>query len=281
MIGSALVCVDGSSSGQAALNLARDCAQRLNLKLKVLLVEGAKLTAGQLVACGADVETDNPGFRSTLMARANKQVDTALAGARQTLEGLTSPVEFVQRAGLVDDVILEEARTVELVCLGHREEDGDAYGGNLGWSTYKVLRRSSRPCLVMPARFLPLGKILAAYDGSLPAARALRQACELAEGLRLPLAVVTVAPAAESLPKYLGLLTEARQLIEAHSGVKCEFELLVGEKTELLIARHAAGRRARLIVMGAHGRSRVRQGRLGSTTTGVLVSADLPVLLVP
>ena len=73
-------------------------------------------------------------------------------------------------------------------------------------------------------------------------------------------------------------LEEARQALTA-GGFDIETELVPGEPEDVLPALVKA-QGAALLVMGAYGHSRIRQLVVGSTTTTLLRSSDVPVLIL-
>jgi len=140
--------------------------------------------------------------------------------------------------------------------------------------------------------------ILFATDGSPSAAEAQRQAFEMAQALRSPLLVVSVAHAA--LPAvgytaygYSGVvaeLTEAehhrvKELLATvdaaarEAGVQCSTVAADGFVAEE-ICRVATERNAQLIVVGSHGWGTARRLLSGSVSTGLVHTAPCPVLVV-
>jgi nucleotide-binding universal stress UspA family protein len=282
---SMLACTDGSPHAKAALQYARSWAERLGLHVKALFVEDLRLTRGPLVTgyygpVGMAPTAAYPAFYDDLVKAVKEQGRRALDDAHQVFQGCPRPVEYIVREGLVHECILQEAKTVDLLCLGRRGEHGQWGGDDLGTTTQKVLHRMQGPVLTTPEEFHELTKLLVAYDGSKPANLALRTACTLASAARLPMAVVTVAPKGRETAAGEAALAEARQLAAAYEDVPSEFVLLEGDETETLLTKHAAAARCDLIVMGAYGHSRLREWLLGSITSAVLLRSSLPVLLV-
>jgi nucleotide-binding universal stress UspA family protein len=143
--------------------------------------------------------------------------------------------------------------------------------------------------------------ILLATDGSPSAAEATLEAIELARAMETSLVVVSVDHAAwfvggGALYTYTDVLADLRGLeherieealghacaVAAEAGVDCEAvhaddEAGVAEQ----ICRIAAARKARMIVIGAHGWSPTRRVLHGSVSTAVVHEAHRPVLVVP
>ena len=282
---SVLVCTDGSPYATVALRYVRDWAEKMRLCVKVLFVEDLRLTQGPLLTgyygpVGMAPSPTYPAFYDDLMRTVKEQGARAIQEARDVFKGLDTQVDYVVREGIVRDCILDEARTVDLLCLGRQGEHGEWESDELGSTVQKVIRRSQRPVLVTPAEFHEITRLLVAYDDSKPANRALRVALDLASDEGLLMVIAAVAPSADGRKAFEAVLDEARQLASAYKDVDAEFVLLEGEEEETLLTDFADNRQCDLIVMGAYGESRIREWLLGSTTTGVLARTRHPVLLV-
>src|ERR1041385_7170723 len=138
--------------------------------------------------------------------------------------------------------------------------------------------------------------ILLATDGSPSAAEATAEAIELAGALEAPLLVMSVVHVTVPASGYYGygdILSELTKTEEkrvaavlaetkeaaAAAGVECETIGANGLVVEE-ICKVARGRKARLIVIGAHGWGPVRRMISGSVSTGVMHGAPCPVLVV-
>jgi len=141
--------------------------------------------------------------------------------------------------------------------------------------------------------------ILLATDGSPSAAEATLQAVELAKALEAPLVVISIDhPPSLVGGAYYGygeLLVEIREAehhriesvldqvcaVASEAGVECE-PVHGGEDVQVpdQICRLAAARKARMIVIGAHGWNPVQRVFHGSVSTAVVHEARCPVLVV-
>jgi nucleotide-binding universal stress UspA family protein len=87
-----------------------------------------------------------------------------------------------------------------------------------------VLRRSRKPCLLLPCRWEQLSPILVALDGSERGFQVYRAACELAQRMRVPVQSVTVEPLhrdgqdAGPSARSLGLLARVQALAAGGNG---------------------------------------------------------------
>ncbi|MCC2959368.1 universal stress protein [Massilia sp. IC2-278] len=211
------------------------------------------------------------------------EFDSLRAAARASL------ARFAERAGrlgvasleerLVEDesrdALLLQARYADLVVTGQDEPGG---GAERALPQYLAVH-SARPVLVVPASYAgqPLDRtIVAGWDGSVPALRAIGAALPLLVGADT-VRLVLVNPERE-----VGLHgdepgADMAAWLARH-----------GVRVEVVVERTAAApgqalldiaERASLLVSGAYGHSRYRELRLGGVTRTLLERAHLPVLL--
>jgi nucleotide-binding universal stress UspA family protein len=138
--------------------------------------------------------------------------------------------------------------------------------------------------------------IVLATDGSPSAAEATLQAVELARALGAPLVALSVEQATFTGAGYYGsaevvaelsrvaaerveeALAQA-QAVAGEAGVPCDVVHATGW-VPTQICRLAAQRKARMLVIGAHGWGPLRRVLQGSVSTAVLLQAPCPVLVV-
>jgi len=140
---------------------------------------------------------------------------------------------------------------------------------------------------------VPFRRILVAVDGSDHAFEAVRVAAGLAAALSGKLTLMTAYHApSDSLgePNYsraLGeALGEAQRILEEARGVALnagarepQMEWLAGPPAETVVQTARAGDYD-LVVVGSHGRGRLRAALLGSVSSAVAAHAGRPVLVV-
>jgi nucleotide-binding universal stress UspA family protein len=196
---------------------------------------------------------------------------TSLAGVSAEL--LTLDTTF---AGSVDQ-FGRIARRFDLAIIGQVEPQTNAYESNVAEG---ALFGSGRPMIIVPyvqkAPF-KLDRVMACWDGSAPAARAIADAVPLLERAgRIELVTVTKERGKQDdmegadMGRHLarcGLKVDVQRIIKGHMDV-----------AETLLT-HAADTDADMIVMGGHGHSRMREFFLGDVTDNVLRSVKMPVLM--
>lgn len=279
MIKTILVCVDGSKYSEAAAGAAIWLAKALGARLRALSVADTRLLEGPWLAdlsgmAGAQpFQALVPQLEEILRGKARSASQSVtLAAAR---EGIACSAETA--FGRLVEEILELERSAELVVMGQRGEGYEATGEWLGANVERVVRKSIKPCLITPEAFRPVRRILAAYDGSEHANRALYSAFELATALKAALTVLAVAPGDDEA-RRARLLREALDLAK-QQGVGAE-PLSMDGAPEARIVEVAREKAFDLIVMGAYGHTRLRELVLGSVTNHVIRTSEVPVLLV-
>ena len=131
------------------------------------------------------------------------------------------------------------------------------------------------------------GRVVAAIDASAYTGSVCRHAAWAAGRLGAPLSMVHVIdPADRVAPLDLAgnLILGERELGDAArvldgAGLHATTEVIDGHPEEALAA-YVDRQRIDLLVMGAYGHSRIRQLIVGSTTTAVMHSCQVPVLLL-
>ena len=279
MVKSILVCTDGSAYGDAACEYAIHIAQRLQAQLAGLhvldsrMLEGPMLSdiSGMLGAQPFSVQLEQ--FR-VLMEEKGESVLQALVerGERSGMD-----IETHALMGHPARIILEEEAGAELLILGQKGEHAELIGDLLGSNVERIVRRSAKPCLVTPSEFQPITKILAAFDGSAVAGKALHEGIEMAQALNVPLLILTVRTSASGASAD-DIAETGLKLARAHN---CAAARLVveGRPSEQILAM-AHHHSCNLIVIGAYGHSLIREWIIGSTTAHLIHQTDLPVMLV-
>lgn len=280
MIKTLMVCTDGSDYGNVAcaygLHLARQCKAHL----AALHVLDSRMLEGPLMAdisgwigaqpYGAQVQQ----FRELLQQRG----EAVVAAFDQLCEAAGLEAEADIRMGHPARVILESEARTELLIMGQKGEHAGLIGDMMGSNVERVARHATTPCLITPATFKPITKIVAAYDGSGHGAKALHEAVELATALDIEILILTVTESRDP-EEAAQVAADGLKMAEAHRG-KASAAAVEGEATEAIL-RETQARGGDLIAVGAYGHARIREMFIGSTTNQLISESDVPVLLVP
>jgi nucleotide-binding universal stress UspA family protein len=279
MIKSILVCTDGSPYSDVAGEYGIHLATRLGARLLGLHVLDSRTLEGPLLAdISAWVGTQpytaqTERFRELIEQRG----ETILAAFNDRCRKAGITPDSWMKSGYPARVILEEEARAELLIVGQKGEHAEQIGDMPGSNVERVVRSSIKPCLVTPAQFQPFTRILAAYDGSGYASKALHEAIELSLALKVELIVLTVAENGDE-GRADQAAADAASLVKAHN---CPAKrLVVRGKASSVILESARAEKCDLIVLGAFGHTRIREMILGSTTTQIINRSRVPVMLV-
>lgn len=277
MLRSILVALDDTPGALAARDAALGLAARTGAALTCAAVLDRPHTrdAAEPVPPGAMAFAERRN--AALAARAEEEAREALAAARDAAG--TLPVACVTLPEAPEQALLRAGATHDLIVLGRdctlgREETEDG----LAPVAEALLRDGGRPLLLVPPGAPDPGgeaPVLVAYDGSMPAMRAIQLFALLGLAEGSPVKVLSAhAEGAEAAR----LAAEAAAYLRGHGLAVEEWPVTGGHAAELLLAE-AATTSARLLVMGAFGRTGLRAMFLGSATRSLLRQAPCAIFV--
>jgi nucleotide-binding universal stress UspA family protein len=179
------------------------------------------------------------------------------------------------RHGALVDTLLDLESDVRMFVIGKRGEHADFAKGHLGSSLERVVRAVHRPVFVASRTFRPIKRFMIAFDGSATARKCVGVVCEspLLKGLDCD--VVMAGHESDASRAHMAW---ARQALTA-AGFQPSMRM-VASSADHVIVDFAQREAIDLIVMGAYGHSKIRHLIVGSTTTHVLRSCQIPMLLL-
>lgn len=188
-------------------------------------------------------------------------------------DGVT-PVEQKLRHGDLIETLTALMPEVRALVIGKRGEGSAGAFDHLGSNLERIIRSATVPVFVAAREFLPIEKVLIAYDGSASADRAVERVAQspVFEGLT---AVLVYAGA--DTPAVRSQMNAAQSRLAA-GGLQASTAIEPGEP-ETALERKIAAEGFDLLVMGAYGLSRLRNLIIGSTTTAMIRGCKVPVLL--
>ncbi|MEP6652044.1 MAG: universal stress protein [Myxococcales bacterium] len=277
MIKIILVCLEASSSSEAATGVAIEIARACGARLAGLaIIDEPDIRAG--TATGIGGSSFKHQRDEALMADARQHAHDWVAAFEKRCGEASVSGHGLEIVGRPADAILEEMDTYDLTVMGR-----DA---NFKFETEKddlqtrdaILHRATRPVLLVPdGAPANLGsRVLIAYDGSTAAKRALGSfaASGLATSREVHVATVDdngasaweVASRAVELLATAGIPAQQHNLVSVLSNVDALFEL-------------ARQLNVGLMVMGAFAHSRLRHLFSGSATRGLVEKSPIPLYL--
>ncbi len=282
-----LLCSDGSAFSEGIYRYGAWFARKFQARAQVLFVTDIRsqkvASTGNLsgsLGLGASEQLLNElvNLEHEKAKLNNQRSRLILRNAKEFLEaeGL-SEVELINQTGFLVDCFHDFEVKADVVVLGRRGEAAEFASDHLGANVDRIVRSSSKPCLVTPKAFAPIERMLLAYDGSPTGQRILNFLVDNAEGFRgIEIHLLTVAKS-DADAKRSQSLSEAQQKLQ-QAGLTLTASSLAGDP-EQVIAQYVAQHQISLLVMGAYGHRRIRHLVIGSTTVQILRSSKIPVLL--
>ncbi len=271
MIETILLATDGSETAADAEAFAIHLASRLPARLQGIVVledRDARPSGGE----GLGVP---PPPRESIAAYLKARADAVSRrfGERARAGGVSATCDVAE--GIADDAIVERGQSADLLVLGRDGEHARYRTALIGSTVDGVLRKTSKPSVVVPSGARHAGPLLLAFDGSPGSRLAARIALELGSRLR---ETVTVFVDSKDKGRAVSRFEEARRRLSGLDSPVREASSTLG-RPDVKIVDAARDAEAGLIVMGAFGRSRITEYFLGSNSAAVVRTSPVAVLL--
>jgi len=279
-----LACLDHSSYANSVCDYASWAAMQLETPLELVHVldhhqETAQtadfsgnIGLGEQESLLAELAAVDEQRASITLQRGHLLLESAKK--RAVAAGVDKP-NIRQRHGELVEALADIEDEVGLFVLGKRGEAGERESEHLGANLERVVRALHRPILVTPATFHLPTKMMVAFDGSMTTRKGIEMlaSSSLLKGHECHVVLVGTDSAAASTQLDWARIT----LLSG--GIHATTRIINGEP-ETALPAYAAANDIDLLVMGAYGHSRIRQLFVGSTTTAIIRTSDLPVLLL-
>ncbi|WP_299439574.1 universal stress protein [uncultured Rhodospira sp.] len=271
-----LVHLDNSSHCRARVDAAAGLAQRHGAHLTGLFVRTTphvpQFVMSQL---GPEVAQAQRKFADEAAGKARTVFDDAVAG-------LDITTEFRDPEGELLDMLVLHARYADLVVVGQYDRRDDNMADEREAADH-VIMDSGRPVLVIPyaGAYPTIGEtVMVAWNASREATRAVSDALPILR-LAKEVHVLAVNPRRNGVNGHGDIPGADIATHLARHGVNAIAEHVVARDVDagnMLLSR-ASDLNADLLVMGAYGRSRLRELVLGGATWHILHHMTVPVLL--
>ena len=283
MINKILIPTDGSANSHTALEYGIYIARKLEASLTGLHVIDVNLIQGPLLTdiSGSVGMPPYEGFFDAIEKSLDEKADFILNEFQERCQRAGVKSEAKKTIGKISPVIIEEAKTADMILMAKKGEHFHLKeGGILGSVAESVTRSSGKPVLVTPENFIEIESMALAYDGSDSASKALHLSLDLSRQNAWPLTVIIVTSDDKKTAALAAQVEEANQKDrEEPPKADCETIIMTGKETDEIIKFIREGS-VELMVMGAYGHNRLRELFLGSTTSQVVRKSPIPVLLI-
>ncbi len=277
MIRRILVPLDPSAYAASAMEHACAIAKAHEAQvsgLAVLDTPGIEHSVGAVPVGGLHYARELEGAREE---EAHERIQTLLGAFTEKCEKEGVAHTVAERQGSPSDRIIHDAIFYDLVVIGMRTyfhfETSDAPGDSLE----TILDHSVTPILAVPDHFDGKSerKVLIAFDGSPPAARALHRFAQLAGTSTL--GEVTLLTSGEDAETANNYLDQAEAYLNAH-GINDIRKVWTPEEI-IRAVREDYLDQADTVVVGAHSKRGLLDFMVGSLTKYLIEAAKKPVLV--
>jgi len=280
VIGQIVTGIDGSPNSLTAFQYAVDLSRRLKAAVKIVFVIDSRKTDLPIIYTASHFDygfervyiPPDPGLkglyeqvRKDIRSFAQKCLDQCLAEAEAA--GVTS--SSVLREGLPSGVLAEETRSGDLLVVGQKGEHAHIERAIVE----DVVRVSPRPVLVCPLPFRSPRRMLFPYDASPGAEKALQFFVNTLGTIWDEMILLTIV---EELEESFPFDSELGYL--SSHGIPYRLLTETGKPIDI-ISRIAKREGVDLILIGAHGRHKIRDYLLGPTASHLIRKSELPVLV--
>lgn len=275
MIKRILVSTDGSERAMVGVRYAVALAKQYGATLHGIHVVDIKLLEGPFLRdISASLGTaPYVNYQGSISLILEERGAAALDAFKRACEADGVAYETTLATGVVTRSILEASEGADLLVMGRAGEHTQWLDGLVGSTTESVVRRATLPVLITNTDTPGTKRLVAAYDGSRYAKRALKAAAGMSLDWHMPCHVLVVDEG--NGPE---ILEEARVYLKPYE-TDADYVLRPGDPSEAIVA-YAEECEADLLVMGAYGHTKVRELVVGSTTAYAINHSPCPVLLL-
>lgn len=278
-----MACIDASGYAMAVCDYAAWASQRLEAPLTFLHVLDNHLPPdeGNLsgnIGLGSREhlleELATLDERRAKLAQEQSRVMLEAARGRAVEDGIAEP-HTRQRNGELVETLSELESEMRLLVLGKRGESAHLASEHIGSKLERVVRAMHRPILMVPDTFRTPKRVMIAFDGSKTTRKGIEMIAEspLFKGIGCHVVMIGADDSSLRTQCDWALDTLNNAGIEAHGAIR------TGE-VEAALHTYQHEHDIDLLVMGAYGHTRIRHLLVGSITTAMLRSADIPLLLL-
>ncbi|MDG4866795.1 universal stress protein [Guyparkeria sp. 1SP6A2] len=278
-----LACIDGSRSTQAVCDYSVWAAQALEAPLTFLHainnphapsktdLSGNMTLGGREKLLKEMVELEEKRGK---LERERGRALLADVLSRAQERGFDAPEELL-RNGDITEVILELQEAMQMLVIGKQGRDGDMEAMHVGSHLSGILSMIHKPTLVTPLAFKRPESFLIAYDGSPSAYKLVEMAARTPLLNGMPVHILMVGE--EKRANWDKIQIANTRLQKA--GFDTQVAIRQG-KVDEAVSMYLEEKRIDLLAMGAYGHSPIRYLVLGSTTTKMIMKANVPLLVV-
>ncbi len=274
MLKSILVAVDGTKASDAAQALSIELCKRLQARVAGIgVLDRPWITAPQATPIGASYYKTVRD--EAVLKRIDEEIETLLAQFRERCREAGVEYTAAEWEGDPEKLIEVQSETHDLIVVGKDTTFHFRPDGGTSKTVVHLAQDDPRPVIVTPNELPRSEKILLAFDGSVPASRAMHMFALLGLAAGRPVEVLSVAKTAEGEAKRRAM--QAAKILKNH-GVDARVTVIEsGEHPANIIIERCKD--AGLLAMGAFGQKKLRDFFFGSCTTRLLDACPVPLFI--
>ena len=275
MLRSILVALDATPASAAAQQLAIRLARKFSSQITgIAVLDRAYITRPTAVGIGGmafKLHRDQVKLEEakSFLAR----IESIF---KQSCEESGASWQVLEAEGEPYQLIVAESGRHDLLVIGKDTDFHFDFSHSTAETVQRLLNDNPRPLLVCPENAPANGPIVAAYDGSLRASRALHLLILLGLADGTPVHVVSVADREEEAESRA---TYAAELFAKHGIEAISHGIASKTDPEDIILAEAEALRAAMIAMGASGHSALHSLFLGSASRSLLRACPCPLFV--
>lgn len=278
-----LVSTDGSAYSQVCCNYAVWIAERVGFSIDFLYLTDLRQFEMPIAADlsgSLGVHTPPQIIMENIQKEERCKASSIEKKTREFFykKGFRNVIQFYHRNGLLSDCLKDFEKEAELVLLGKRGENANYATTDLGSNMERVVRVSTKPILTTPRKFIPITKIVLAFDGGKSCLNAIRFLCENVAFSDQELHVITISENEDDKSAFENM-DQAKSIVADRKGGNV-FKILYGN-TEDQIARYVDSKEINLLVLGIRNHNLLHNVFFGNTTTILIRACRIPVLCFP
>ena len=285
MIKKIVIGIDGSDNAFDAFRTGLNIAKRTNSIIKIVFVVDTRKTELPLIYSGGtydmsferiyiptqpNIEEYYQKFKEDFTDFAQKWMDRCRKLAEK--ENIVFESDIIE--GFPAHVLSEEARSGDLLVLGQCGENAHFSRSMVGSTSEELVRSATRPVLICPAQHRDTKTALFAYDGSETCERAMQFTAQTFGNI---IEHVTFFIVDDGTLDKGSIEDEVKYLKDHNLHVTVKSES--GNPIEK-ICNTVDTENIDFIIIGAHGKHKIKEYLLGSTTSHIIRKSSVPVLVI-
>lgn len=279
-----LVALDFDSDTSVATRYAIEIAHRTGAQVTGLAIVDQQGIRSEASGAGMGAMYYAEKLQLALSDEARAQAHHLLRGFADELdrEGIIHTADHVEE-GVPFERIVEDMKYHDLLIAGHESHFFYPQRDKRTRTMDEVVQKGAAATLVVESQYCPIRRVVIAYDRSVSAARAMQKFAELnpfgTDHLAVEIVNVRGDDGTEATAESELMLSLAQSYLKAHGFTSIETTSLPGGDPKERLLDHAGRTHADLIVAGAHSKSGLKEFFFGSTASGLIDQAEIPLFL--